>query len=793
MAKRTDNLGTKSIILITVLLLVVITALALVLSHRSESALAEQIQDRMLDVANTSAALLDGDALARFTPQDQETPEYQRELSLLRSFQDSVELSYIYCVRERPDGTFEFTLDPTVADPADFGEQVHYTDALGRAANGEPAVDLIAYTDGWGTFYSAYSPVFGSDGKVASIVCVDYSANWYEKHTMQANVMIFFTCTAALTLALLAMVAVRKVSAREAQHIKSLRKAYLYDSLTGLPTMSHFFDLSKPARKSILSKGGDPTILYLDLVGMKFFNQRHGFSGGDDLLKAFANQLAKHFGTNCCSRFGQDYFVALTNSDDLNERLDAFIAECAQLNGGNNLPVRIGIYQNSMGDVGIGAACDNAKVANAACGFAYHSTYRYFSEEMLAQVQQRRYVIDNIDHAIAENWITVYYQPIIRASNGRVCDEEALARWVDPERGFLSPAEFIPALEDAKLIYKLDLHVLDQVLLKMRSLADAGLFVVPSSINLSRSDFDACDIVEEVRRRVDASGFDRSMINVEITETDIGRDFDFMKQQLEKFHALGFQVWMDDFGSEYSSLDYLQSLSFGLLKLDMRFMQQFDNGDRSKIILTELMKMAIGLGIDTITEGVERQDQVDFLREIGCNKLQGYFFDRPIPVETILERHESGTAIGFENPAESEYYSTIGRVNLYDLSSITRESEEDFQHYFDTIPMAIIEATDSSFTLLRCNKSYRAFIDRTFGGLFVGDSLDYAQAERNGGTRFLEVIQTCGKDSAWSTVEEITPDGQHVRSLIHQVATNPVTGTRALAVAVLSFVIRRVE
>ncbi len=788
MAKRISSLGTKAIIIIAILLLVVITALALVLSRRSESALAEQIQGRMLDVANTSAALLNGDDLARITSQDEDSPEYQHALNLLRSFQDSVDLSYIYCVREKSDGSFEFTIDPTVDDPAEFGEQVVYTDALGRAAKGVAAVDLTAYTDRWGTFYSAYSPVFASNGDVGSIVCVDFSAEWYEKHTMQANVMIFFTCAAALTIALLAIVAVQKVSAREAQHLQNLRKAYLYDSLTGLPTMSHFFDLAQSAHKSIRARGANPAILYLDLVGLKFFNQKHGFSGGDKLLKAFANLMAEHFDADHCGRFGQDYFVTITTSDDLDKRLDAFIGECARMNEGANLPVRIGIYQDTMDEMSISLACDRAKAANAACGSAYHSTYRYFSEEMLAEAQQRRYVIDNIDRAIAENWITVYYQPIIRAANGRVCDEEALARWIDPKRGFLSPAEFVPALEDAKLIYKLDLHVLDQVLLKMQRLSDAGLFVVPSSINLSRSDFDACDIVEEVRRRVDASGFDRSMINVEITETAIGRDFDFMKRQIERFHALGFQVWMDDFGSEYSSLDYLQSLNFDLLKLDMRFMQQFDNDDKSKIILTELMKMAIGLDVDTIAEGVERQDQVEFLREIGCSKLQGYFFVRPIPAEEILKRYEDGTAIGFENPAESEYYSTIGRVNLYDLSSVAREGEEDIQHYFDTIPMAILEATDTDFTLVRSNRSYRAFVDRTFGGLTVGESLAYAKAQRNGGTRFLEAIRSCAKDGSWSIVEESTFDGRHIRSLVHQVATNPVTGTRALVIAVLSFV-----
>ena len=124
--------------------------------------------------------------------------------------------------------------------------------------------------------------------------------------------------------------------------------------------------------------------------------------------------------------------------------------------------------------------------------------------------------------------------------------------------------------------------------------------MVPHSINLSRSDFDACDIVEEIRRRVDAAGVAHDRITIEITESVVGRDFGFMKGQIERFQKLGFPVWMDDFGTGYSSLDVLQSIPFDLIKFDMSFMQKLDEGDSGKIILTELMKLATSLGVDTV-------------------------------------------------------------------------------------------------------------------------------------------------------------------------------------------------
>ena len=144
----------------------------------------------------------------------------------------------------------------------------------------------------------------------------------------------------------------------------------------------------------------------------------------------------------------------------------------------------------------------------------------------------KQYILDNFEQALQERWVTVYYQPIIRAVNGCVCDEEALARWIDPVLGFLSPADFIPFLEESKLIYKLDLYILERVLEKMKFMAKNGYHMVSQSINLSRSDFDMCDMVEEVVKRVDKSGIPRNKINIEITESILVNDFKFMLSQI---------------------------------------------------------------------------------------------------------------------------------------------------------------------------------------------------------------------------------------------------------------------
>ena len=182
----------------------------------------------------------------------------------------------------------------------------------------------------------------------------------------------------------------------------------------------------------------------------------------------------------------------------------------------------------------------------------------------------------------------------------------------------------------------------------MKRQAADGLAVVPHSLNLSRSDFESCDIVEEICRRMDDAGIARDRLTIEITESMIGSDFEFMKEQVLRFQKEGFNVWMDDFGSGYSSLVMLQDIHFDLLKFDMLFLRRLDEGEESRIILREMSQMAIELGTETICEGVETKEQADFLMDIGVTKLQGYYFSRPVPYEEVLERYRNGTHPGYE-------------------------------------------------------------------------------------------------------------------------------------------------
>ena len=559
-----------------------------------------------------------------------------------------------------------------------------------------------------------------------------------------------------------------------------------YDSLTGLPNMNHFFKLAEAGRKRIRQEGDNTAFLFFDLSGMKGFNRKYGFEEGDKLIRAVGRLLVKYFSGDCCSRFGQDHFAVYTRARGLEERLRIIFEEGKLINGGRTLPIRAGIYIDKNEDIDISTACDRAKAASDLNRTAYISLYEYFDETLMSLISSRSYILENLDRALEERWIKVYYQPIIRSASGRVCDMEALARWDDPEKGLLPPSEFIPVLEDSRLIYKLDIYIIERVLEDMKVKEREGLYIVPVSVNLSRSDFDACDIAEEIRQRVEAAGISPEKLNIELTESVIGRDYDYMTGQVDRFHELGFNVWMDDFGSGYSALDVLQKFDFDLIKFDMKFVRQYDTSMKSRTILTELMQMIVKLGIDTVAEGVETIEHMRFLKEIGCDKVQGYYYSKPVPLETMLERYRRGEGIGFEEPLESDYYSVVGTTDLNDPGTIRKSDIENYEHYFGAVPIGIVEVNVNDAKVLRCNKAYGEFLLRCFGETMPEKDIFGKILDAHPGEHFMTAARKAVGSGDWVSIEETFGSGITVNSFVRELAYNKYTGAYAILVVVLT-------
>ncbi|MCR5009076.1 MAG: EAL domain-containing protein [Oribacterium sp.] len=561
-----------------------------------------------------------------------------------------------------------------------------------------------------------------------------------------------------------------------------------YDHLTGFPDMKRFFELAEDFFEDNAGCGIGSAMLFMDLCGMKAFNQRYGYTEGDKLIREVANLLVKHFGKESCCRTTADHFTVYTYSKELGNRLWELVKEFRNINSGRTLPVRIGVYDLKLGRVKASTATDRSKIASDSCGNIFESTVRFFDAKMLNQFEDRSYVFQNLETAMTDGWIKVYYQPIIRTSNGRVCNEEALVRWIDPEKGHFEPRKIISILDEAKIAYKLDLFVLEQVLKKLKRQSEEGLYVVPNSINLSGTDFYSCDIVEEIRKRVDNSGVDHGNIIIEITERVILDDKDYMMAQIERFRKHGFSVWLDDFGKSNSSTNILQQIHFDVIKLDESFISKIEENERSKIIITELVRLASGLGSETVAEGVETSEQAEFLDEIGCTRLQGYYFCDVVTIEQIFKRYKEGKQIGFENPKESEYYSALGKVNLYDMSISSYGDDKKLGSYFNTMPMFIIEVNDDGTRLARGNKSFRDYTNAHHPGMLSKRFITKAEIKDNIGSDFLNAMEQCIRDGKPTIVDVRGSDKGVAHLFIRRIAINPETGVVALAIVILSYI-----
>ena len=247
---------------------------------------------------------------------------------------------------------------------------------------------------------------------------------------------------------------------------------------------------------------------------------------------------------------------------------------------------------------------------------------------------RQRYIIEAFSLALSKQWIKVYYQPIVRASDKQTVKLEALARWIDPTRGTISPGDFIPALTKYYLLHRLDLYMLEQVCRETRIRREIGLPLIPVSVNFSAQDFDHVDMVAELVRITAKYEVSHDSIIIEITEQDIAQGTRHFLDQLKAVREQGFRLWLDDFGSGYSSLNVFSQYDVDLVKFDMNLLRHLDDHNGvNRTIMRTMVAMARELGIHTLAEGVEKSDHDEFIGSIGCELEQGFFFYKPEPLD----------------------------------------------------------------------------------------------------------------------------------------------------------------
>ena len=478
--------------------------------------------------------------------------------------------------------------------------------------------------------------------------------------------------------------------------------------VTGLLNMMQFMRHASAHMQDPLAE--PLTFMYFDIENFKSFNQRYGFQQGNRLLRYVADLLRETFEGNLVARFNDDHFAVATQRKNPNDCIQFIHERIRVYDLGLPMEMKAGIYHPLPEVTDVALIMDRAKIACNSIKNTYDLTWAEFDPAMEEEINFRSHIIRSFQEAMIEGCIEVYYQPEIRAMTREICGFEALARWRDPVHGMISPGVFVPVLEDAHLSPQLDLYIIERVCQDVvqvrRDIPDWELLRV--SVNLSRADFrlrDMVQAVEDVRLRYDIA---RSMLNIEVTEGAMNEDEKFLQGEIARFRAAGYEVWMDDFGSGYSSLNNVKDYVFDVLKIDMNFLRSFETNPKSAIVIRSIVNMAKELGLHTLAEGVETEEQFAFLREIGCEKVQGYLFSPPMPFDKAVAYCYGETAqVKVEPFRLGSYYQEIGAINVLSSEALERRGSPEIG---DALSLAVLEECDGEIRYLYQSKMFKMFL-----------------------------------------------------------------------------------
>ena len=408
------------------------------------------------------------------------------------------------------------------------------------------------------------------------------------------------------------------------------------DPLTGLFNMSFFYQKVQMVLSSPEGRRKDYSIIHFDIPHFKLYNERLGFRMGDDLLCNVASVLRRTFSDGVVARFSDDHFVVFTpgKRDAVIKKVESVNSEllrCEDVN--KKVRIKAGIYCINDRRAEVGLACDHARLACNSIKRRHDINYCIYDEMMRDRLRKQQYVIDHIDKAIEKGFIKVFYQPVVRVRTKEICGYEALVRWEAPEIGLLSPADFVETLEQYHLIHLIDQYVVRQVCEDYCELIKAGEPVVPVSINISRLDFELCDIVSVIEDTRAAYDVPRNMLDIEVTESALNDNIGHIRAECDRLKEMGYHIWLDDFGSGYSSLNVLADYDFDVLKMDLVFLRSREKNPKSGQLMRYIIDGARDMVLLPLCEGVETEEQFEFLKEAGCEYAQGYYFSKPMPLE----------------------------------------------------------------------------------------------------------------------------------------------------------------
>ncbi len=416
-----------------------------------------------------------------------------------------------------------------------------------------------------------------------------------------------------------------------------LRAAAYFDPLTGLFNRLAFL---RNARR-VLDENplSEFSLMKLNIGSFKVVNDLLGRDVGDKVLITIAEAIRKLFeGRGIFARFFADNFMILTpysergvHPQTVLQTIQSAVSQSGVLT--HDIQYYIGVYTITDRAMSVENMADRASIACRSITGSYHEHIAFYDEKMHLAMIEEQEICDESARALKNGEFCVYYQPVYGIKAGRFTSAEALVRWNHPVKGMVSPGKFVPVFEKNGFIAELDLYVLEQVCKFMKRRRENGDPDFPISVNISRMSLYDPYLFDSISSITDRYGIDPKYFRIEITESAYNDNPAQLLETIGRLRENGYPVLMDDFGSGYSSLNTLKDIPIDILKLDMKFMQGFEENGKVGTIVTSVSRMSKWLNIPMLAEGVETKEQFDFLVSIGCAYIQGYYFSRPVPEE----------------------------------------------------------------------------------------------------------------------------------------------------------------
>ena len=410
------------------------------------------------------------------------------------------------------------------------------------------------------------------------------------------------------------------------------------DELTGLPLSKAFL---YQVAGFLASADESWLLLTTDLDNFKFFNDLYGRKAGDKVLTTIGSIFLKHREETggLAGYMGSDDFSLLFREGSLS--IEDLYREI------HDVVVNYGVSVGFLPSIGITRAkkglsalrlYDQTSLAIREAKTGFENRIRYYDPGMAEETENEFLILADFQAALAQNEITFYLQPQVRSSSGRLVGAEALARWIRPDGTIIPPSLYIPILEKYGFVTDLDKSIWEQVCIWIRAWLDQGNPLIPISINVSQIDIFTIDVPRHLQDLIKRYSLPWNALKIEITESACGQDSKKVRSVMHQLREIGFLVMMDDFGSGYSSLNMLHELELDVIKIDAHFLQMDSSTESRGIhILESVVNMTKTLGLPVIIEGVETEEQKEFLAHLGCRYMQGYYFYRPLPLAKFEE------------------------------------------------------------------------------------------------------------------------------------------------------------